>query len=347
MSDEPPAMPTANTAEPSGYAPLRHAAAWCELPPRAIVEATGVEAVAFVDRFTTAALGGLLPGQGAETIFTDARGWVLALALVLRHDDALEIDAGHGPRVALHDHLEHFHIRERVEFRDATDRWASFLVAGPAAPDALAARLTPPPSAAGGHVAASVDGTAVRVARVDWFDGIDAFLVRVAAAEATTVRRWLVDAELPEASAEAVAAVRIESRYPDPIDIDAKTLPQELERPAGTISFTKGCYLGQETVARLDALGHVNRRLVLLAGAGAVPAAVGTPVLVDGTESGVVTSSCLSPLHGGPLSMCLLHQRGHAPDAMIMVAGERVRLVPTANSARGTAKRGATNKGLT
>jgi len=327
-------MPTANTAEPSGYAPLRHAAAWCELPPRAVVEATGDEAVAFVDRFTTAALGGLLPGQGVETIFTDARGWVLALALVLRRDDALEIDAGPGPRIALHDHLEHFHIRERVEFRDATDRWASFLLAGPAAPDALAARLASPPAAAGGHVAASVGGTAVHVARVDWFDGIDAFVLRVAAADAAAARRWLVDAELPEASAAAVTAVRIESRYPDPIDIDAKALPQELDRPAGTISFTKGCYLGQETVARLDALGHVNRRLALLAGTGSVPPAAGTRVLVDGTESGVVTSSCLSPLHGGPLAMCLLHQRGHAPDATIMVAGDRARLVPTASSAR-------------
>ena len=148
------------------------------------------------------------------------------------------------------------------------------------------------------------------------------------------MRRWLGETGLPEASAAALEVLRIESRYPGSLDIDGKTLPQELDRPPRTISFAKGCYLGQETVARLDALGHVNRRLTLVASAGPSAPAVGTPVLVDGTESGVVTSSCLSPLHGGPLSMCILHQRGQAPGATITVAGREARLEPAPSRAR-------------
>jgi len=326
-------MPTGPSVEPSGYAPLRGAAAWGEMPPRAIVDATGPDAVAFVDRFATAALHGLRPGQGGETLFTDARGWVLALATVLVRDDGLEIDIGPAPRTPIDQHLEHYHIRERVEFRDATDRFASFLVAGPAAPDALA-RLAPPPTAAFDHVSAPIGNLPVWITRVGWFDAVEAFVLRVPTPAAATVRRWLGETGLPEASAAALEVLRIESRYPGSLDIDGKTLPQELDRPPRTISFAKGCYLGQETVARLDALGHVNRRLTLVASAGPSAPAVGTPVLVDGTESGVVTSSCLSPLHGGPLSMCILHQRGQAPGATITVAGREARLEPAPSRAR-------------
>lgn len=321
-------MPTGTIPEPPGYAPLRRSAAWCDLPRRAVVEVTGADAVAFIDRFATAALGGLRPGESAETFFTDVRGWVLALALVLRRDDGLEIDAGPAARVALADHLEHYHVRERLEVHDASARRASFLVAGPAAATALAALLKAPPVAAGGHVGATVGTAAVCIARVDWFRGVDGFLVRCAVDDAATVRDRLRDSGLPNAAAEAVEALRIEAGFPDPVDIPEKTLPQELDRPPATISFTKGCYLGQETVARLDALGHVNRTLSLLATNGRAAPPSGTMIRVDGAEAGVVTSSCVSPLHAAPVALGIVHRRGHAPGAAITIGGDEARIVP-------------------
>lgn len=323
-------MPAGTILEPPGYAPLRRAAAWCELPRRAIVEVTGAEAVTFVDKFATAALGGLQPGQAAETLFTDARGWVLALALVLRREDGLEIDAGHAPRIALDEHLEHYHVRERVEVRGTADRWTSFLVAGPAAADFLTAQRMPSPAAALTHATGTIGPAAVRVVRVDWFADADGFLIRCDLDDEAAVRTWLLDSKLPQASLDAVETLRIEARFPAPIDIPEKTLPQELDRPPRSISFTKGCYLGQETVARLDALGHVNRMLSLVASEGRDPMPAGTPVLVDGVEAGVVTSSCLSPLHAAPLAMSILHHRSRTAGAVITVGGDRARVVPVA-----------------
>jgi hypothetical protein len=103
-----------------------------------------------------------------------------------------------------------------------------------------------------------------------------------------------------------------------------KALPQELGRDARAISFTKGCYLGQETVARLDALGHVNRRLVAVAVDGALPPA--SDVLADGTSMGTLTSTCHSPRLGCSLGLGILSTKA-ATAAALTVAGQPARLV--------------------
>lgn len=320
-------MTTGMITEPGGYTRLRGAAAWCELPRRTVVAATGADSVAFVDGFTTAALGGLQPGQGTETLFTDARGWVLALGLVLRRGDGLEIDAGHAPGIALEKHLGHYQIRERVDLRDIADEVGSFLVAGPDAKGFLAAHGTSSPELVFAHETSAMGTVAVHVARINWLGDVDGFLIRCAATDTAAVRTWLRNTGLPQSSAAAIEALRIESRFPSPADIVEKTLPQELDRPALTISFTKGCYLGQETVARLDALGHVNRVLSLIASDARSAIPVGTRVLVDGVEAGVVTSSCLSPLHAGPVALSIVHKRAGTPGAAISLGGNRAWII--------------------
>jgi folate-binding protein YgfZ len=321
--------PTPDDA-PTGYRHLRHDVAWGELPPRALVLATGRDAVAFVDRFTTASLGVLAPGRGTESVFCDARGHVLAVALVLRTDAGLEIDAGAPAGSALLDHLEHHHIREQVEFRDASSAHATVLVAGPAAADWLESRLGVVAVSPGDHAHGTAGGTAVQVIRVAGY-GPAAFLIRAAAADAAALRSWLVDAGLPMATADAIDTLRIEERTPATADILEKTLPQELDLPARAISFTKGCYLGQETVARLDALGHVNRRLTLVGCDGRVPPAAGTPVLADGAPVGTITSACAAPGADASLALALVHRRGTEPTARLTLDGRRAWLATTAS----------------
>src|SRR5438046_8506879 len=105
--------------------------------------------------------------------------------------------------------------------------------------------------------------------------------------------------------------MRIEAGYPlYGRDITDKNLPQEIDRDRLAISFTKGCYLGQETVARIDALGHVNR---LLRGIKFLTSAIperGTELQSGGKVVGHVTSSCWSPGIGAPLALGFL-RRGH------------------------------------
>jgi folate-binding protein YgfZ len=90
-------------------------------------------------------------------------------------------------------------------------------------------------------------------------------------------------------------------------DITEKNLPQEIGRDARAISFVKGCYLGQETVARIDAVGHVNQILkgLWFAPQSACPAA-GSPLEHDGKRVGVVTSAAVSPQGDRPLALGLV-----------------------------------------
>ena len=86
-------------------------------------------------------------------------------------------------------------------------------------------------------------------------------------------------------------------------DITDDNLPQEVNRDSVAISFTKGCYLGQETVARIDALGRVNRKLVGLAFSGDQVPSVGALIERDGKRLATITSSCHSTQLGKPLAL--------------------------------------------
>ncbi len=90
-------------------------------------------------------------------------------------------------------------------------------------------------------------------------------------------------------------------------DVTARTLPQEIGRDDRAISFVKGCYLGQETVARIDALGHVNQMMKgLRFEPGAPGPAPGWQLWDDGKSVGTVTSVALSPADRAPVALALI-----------------------------------------
>ena len=304
-------------AAPPGYADLHEAAAWAELPGRTVVDVRGDDAAAFVNRFATNTLATLLPGSGAETFFTDAKGWVLALATALRTEDGLWIDADAGLATPLADHLEHYHIRERLEIVDASATAALFLVAGPRAADWLASHAGAVGVERFDHRRLSLAGRTVRIARGDWI-GPDCFLIRVDEEARPGLADWLAASGLPKATPDAVAAARIEWGRPGPTDMPEKTLPQELLRDDRAISFTKGCYLGQETVARIDALGHVNRRLTGVMTTAGLPR-IGAEVRRGPDVIGTISSTCWSPRLGAGLGLTLL--RGAGPEEPLLIDG--------------------------
>jgi folate-binding protein YgfZ len=333
-TSENPTVP--DPAQPSDLV-LRTAVAWARINP-AIVTATGPDAVRFVDNFATAALSPLSVGAGTETFFTDARGWVLAVATVLRTETGLVILAAPEQGSQLRDHLERYHIREAVELVDASFSMSTIVVAGPTAGDQLRQlgidRL---PILDGDHECLQLDGSLLRVTRLTT-RGTDGFWLQ---AETSGIGRFvarLQGAGVPEADSTAMEALRIEACFPCPADIPDKTLPQELGRDTHAISFTKGCYLGQETVARLDAMGHVNRRLALVAIEAAEPPAVPVVIKLEGESVGTLSSVCLSSLLGCPAGLGLVHTRalasgglrvGTAPARIVAVAGRPAEAPPT------------------
>jgi tRNA-modifying protein YgfZ len=315
--------------------PLAAATGWAVLPQDTVV-ATQADAVRFVDNFVTAAVSQLASGGGSEAFFTDVRGWVLALAMILRTEEGLEIvaDAGLGPR--LREHLDRYHIREQVSLVDASAETAAMLVAGPAAAAAVRLLIGPDaelPAAELDHLTVSGEGGPLRIVRVTSAGagrGQDGYWIRGPRGALDSVARALAAAGLPMIDEAALAAARIAAGYPAAADIPEKTLPQELGRDQRAISFTKGCYLGQETVARLDALGHVNRRLVLLAIES--PQLPVCPAGIElGTETvGTLTSSCLLPGTARAGGLGIVHRRA-LESAALSVANAAARVIPFSN----------------
>jgi folate-binding protein YgfZ len=300
---------------PPAERPLRHSAAWAPVDLD-VVTATGTDAVRFVDNFATADLSALAIGRGTEAFFADARGWVLALATVLRTDAGLTIFVSHGLGPMLRDHLERYHIREAVDLVDVSGDVATLIVAGPAAGEQLARLgVGSLPESADDHVSGPIAGVETRIVRLAG-RGADGFWLHTARPQAERLAAWLTAAGLPAADSDNLEALRIEACVPSPADIVEKTLPQELGRDARAISFTKGCYLGQETVARLDAMGHVNRRLALVAIDAPEPPAVPAAVVLDDQPAGTLTSACVSPVFGRPVGLGLLHTRFLAADRL-------------------------------
>jgi folate-binding protein YgfZ len=170
--------------------------------------------------------------------------------------------------------LKRFRIRVKVDIEDRSAAVAAAALRGPDALELYASVLEPK-----GSISARVDWGAV--------PGIE-ILGEPAAIDAVVAE--LVDAGAAPISDDAYEAMRIEAGIPrQGFDIDETTIAQEafLERDA--VSFTKGCFLGQELVCRIDTRGHVNRLLRRLRAE--APLVRGASVLADGKEVGTVTSA--------------------------------------------------------
>ena len=329
----PPGLVDTAGPVPGGYASLRRSLAWGDLGRRSVLTARGPDAVRFIDNFTTAAVSPLAAGTGTEGFFADARGWVLALTNILRIEDGVWIDAPTGLAGGLREHLDRYHIRERLELKDESDSFGHIVIAGPQADAWLAARSSVrPPEALLQHGRGLLGEVPVAIVRIDWYGPVG-FLLQVAAADRERLMAWLDSQGLPRAVPTAWETARIEAGIPEPVDLLEKTLPQELGRDQRAISFTKGCYLGQETVARIDALGHVNRRFVAVAidddGHQDRPRGESAEMVVRcGDEIvGRLTSVCFSPLLGRRVGLGLLQAKAVDAARPLEVGGAAARLV--------------------
>jgi len=123
-----------------------------------------------------------------------------------------------------------------------------------------------------------------------------------------------------EVGAEAIDTIRIENGIAKVgVDTDEKTIALEVEaRLSGAISFSKGCYLGQETIERATARGGLKRRLFGLRFDGSRVAEVGAAVLLGGKEVGHVSSAALSPRMGA-IGLAILHHSAWTPGAKLEI----------------------------
>jgi hypothetical protein len=145
------------------------------------------------------------------------------------------------------------------------------------------------------------------------------FLISCARSALAQLWKSLRDGGARPCGAEAFEMTRIEAGTPEyGRDLSDANLPQELARDARAISFTKGCYIGQETVARLDAMGHVNRTLCGVCFAAAEIPLVGTEFHGEAGKSlGQVTSAAFSPRLGAPLALAYVRRGTNTPGSRL------------------------------
>jgi folate-binding protein YgfZ len=145
------------------------------------------------------------------------------------------------------------------------------------------------------HCAVELRGVPASVRRVDLIKP-EAFLIQCPSSGMDAWSDMLTEAGAVPCDAAAFETLRIEAGTPlfGP-DISPRNFPQEVGRDDRAINFRKGCYLGQETVARIDALGHVNQVLCRVRMDGSEMPCIGTELMSEGKQVGYVTSVAYSP----------------------------------------------------
>jgi folate-binding protein YgfZ len=284
---------------------------------RALVTVQGADRAKFLHNLCSNDVLRLKPGEGCEAFLLNAKGRIVGHVFIystsMEGEEALVLDSAPGQGDRLVAHLDRYIIREKVVLQNETELFGQLLLAGSEAAKLLVALGCRPPQETLENHPVQIAGSPA-VLRRSGLAGSDSFSVVCRRAQVEEVAGVLQCAGAIPCGATAVEAVRIEAGVPlYGADISEDNLPQEVDRNQQAISFTKGCYLGQETVARIDALGHVNRTLVGLRLDGNQLPAPGCELKAGDSVVGAVTSAAFSPRFGKTVALGYVRQGQNQP----------------------------------
>lgn len=293
------------------YRQLREEAGFTRRPTWSVLEARGPDAVDFLESQLTNDVASLKSGDGRYSALLDRKGHLQADLRVLLIDAErawLVAEAEGAERLAAH--LGMYKIGREVEVEPRAT--IALSVIGPASRSATG--IEPPPTE-DSHIGAGLGGAAdVRAITTDC--GFD--LLADPAGEAA-ITEALRAAGVPEVGPEAAEIVRVEAGRPRlGREMGTDTMPAEAGIVERAVSFTKGCYIGQETVARLHYKGRPNRHLRGLRLA--APADAGDAVRLGERELGRIGTAVVSPAHG-PIALAILRREAEPGDEVTV--GER------------------------
>jgi len=306
------------------YRALREGAALVDLGFRTVLHARGADRVTFLQGMLSNDVAALRPGDGCPALLLTIQGRVVADARVAATDDALLLDVDVRAREAFVEALERLIVADDVELVTPETRVALVGVEGPDAE-----RLIGRPLAPYAHAETDVTGIAVRAVRASEVHG-SGVVFHVAAERAPALWDALVARGARPCGMDALEGRRVEVGVPRVgLDMDLGTLA--LEVPVDeALSATKGCYLGQEVVARGTARGHVNRKLTGLLIDGPVPPG-GVPLVREGKEAGRLTTVAWAFGAGAPAALGFVRREHWEPGTELRVEhGHAVTLVRVA-----------------
>ncbi|MFK7817593.1 MAG: folate-binding protein YgfZ [Planctomycetaceae bacterium] len=260
-----------------------------EPPNRVLVEFTGGDRARFLHNFCTNDIQGLAVNTGCEVIFTNIKARAMGHGYVFAGETSHWLETSTSGLDELLKHLDKYLITDDVEFKQRDDL-QQILVTGPDAVGRVAAAVQAE-EAINPLTQVSVGDLCLR--RVDCFNE-PGILIAGKEEAIAPVRSSLNAIDCGE----TYEAVRVEAGFPlYGTDFSADHMAPEVGRIKQAISYKKGCYLGQEPIARLDALGHVNKSLCPVESIGAEAPAVGSAITnADGEEVGTFTSSVSDPI---------------------------------------------------
>jgi folate-binding protein YgfZ len=301
---------------------VRERAGLIDRSERGKVEMTGKDRATFLHGLVSNDVKGLAAGQGVEAALLDTHGKLTALLVVHCLEDRLVLETDRSLAEPLRATIDRYLFSERVEIEDVSDASGILTVAGPVARKVVETALGRelPDLRRWQHVTTPGEGFPLRVVRTEE-TGEEGYDLWAPTAGLAALWDRLRDAGAQPVGRDAWDVLRVEAgvvRYG--IDVDASTLL--LEAPLSeAYSMTKGCYLGQEVVARVTYRGHVNRKIVGFRFADPRAPRAGASVLVEGREVGRITSAVLSPALGVALALGFLRREHAEPGTQVEVQG--------------------------
>lgn len=287
---------------------------------------TGKDRAKYLHNFCTNQIKELPSGKACEAFFCDVKARVIAHGYVLAFDETLEIWMLGGDEAGVLKHLNRYIITEDVTITSVTESTAAFAAIGETSsktwldgqqdqnfafrePLNCARLQVPDPS----H-----DSQTPTALSVTW---AGTPMLWIAAAQNSTLASMPAGAS---AAAPEFEQLRIRERFPIiNQDMSIENMAPEAERNSSAISYVKGCYLGQEPIARLDAMGHVNRALRCVEVAASPEALVQKSILSnEGTAVGVVTSA--ATMANGAVGLALIRASANKSPLHCVIDGVNV-----------------------
>jgi folate-binding protein YgfZ len=281
---------------------------------RAFTLLDGADAVKFLQGMVTNDVDGIAVGSAAYALLLTPKARVVAdMRLTRLGATTFLADADPAAAAALRTVLTRYRLASKVAIEACDDRFGIIAVAGPRAAALLGDALgVAPAEGAEGTGTEIVLKTGVVHALRSAFSGEEAFEL-IGPRDALDEAWQRLAAALPQHDGrvfgeEAFDVLRVEAGVPRfGAEIDEQVMPAEAGVVDRAVSFTKGCYIGQEPVARLHYRGHANRGLRSIVLDGTVPAA-GATVEVEGREVGRITSSVESPTIGRTVALAIVRR---------------------------------------
>jgi len=306
---------------------LATGAGWVDRSNRGVVAVPGEDRLSWLHSITSQHLSALPDGAGTQGLVLSPHGHVEQHFVVAETGGVTWLDTEPGRAGELLAYLDSMRFLLRVEPRDATAELAALTLLGPDVPAVLERADLPVPAAEWAVAPLAGRGFARRMPGLGGGVAVDLLVPRE---QLPAVADRLTAAGAVPAGSWAYEALRVEARRPRlGAETDHRTIPHEVGWIGTAVHLDKGCYRGQETVARVQNLGRPPRRLVLLHLSGErdqLPEA-GTPVTLDGRTVGFL-GTAVHHHELGPVALAVV-KRTVADDAVLITADATAAIDPT------------------